>query len=149
VDKASSGLKSPRRNRPKFKEKSDMVSVKECLIGLAVVAALALAPPRAVGGDGCRLFAEVSVEAIKAGSMAVCVRTGHPVACAIAAAADDVATSGLAKEGLTAGCEWAVEKVGTAVRIRVKADARKAAEIDRTKKALQTSKDVKWRERAP
>jgi hypothetical protein len=115
------------------------------LVGVALV----LPSAEALAGDGCSLFAEVSVEAVKAGSLQACVRTGHPVACAIAAAARDTATSGVAKNGLEAGCSWVVEKVDNLIRIRVTADAKKTVEIGKTKDELTKSKDVRWRERGP
>ncbi len=112
--------------------------------------ALALAPECAAG-DGCTLFAEVSVESVKQGSLQACVRTGNPVACVIAAAAQDVATAALARKGVTAGCEWAVEKVDNLPSaFRVQADAKEAP--PRTRKAqdaLEKSKDVRFKARAP
>ncbi len=75
------------------------------------------------------------------------MRTGNPVACEIAAAAQDVATAALARKGVTAGCEWVVEKVDNAIRIRVQADAKGAAEARKAQDALEKSKDVRFKAR--
>jgi hypothetical protein len=131
------------------KEEGKMTARSLWLPAIVVGGALFLAGAKSRASEGCSLFAEVSVEAVKQGSLQVCVRTGHPVACAIAAASRDTATSGVAKKGVTAGCDWLVEKVGKFIRIRVKAGAMKAAEVGKTKDALKKSKDIRWRERGP
>jgi hypothetical protein len=121
--------------------------MKRVVVPLAVVVALLTANSGQVrASDECRLFAEVSVAAIKSGSMVVCLRSASPVACAVAAASRDAATSGVAKKGLSAGCDWAVERVGRLVRIRITG---RRKEAEKAKEELSRAKELRWRERAP
>jgi len=113
---------------------------------LAVGALVAVPPPPAVADDKCSLVAEVTVAAVKSGSLQICTKTGHPVACAIAAAANSVAgeaAASVAKKGVEAGCEWAVEKIGNAIRVKVDAPKKNEKQLNQTKDELQKSKDLK------
>ena len=117
---------------------------------LMLVATFTAAAP-AYGGDGCTLVAEITVEGIQQGSLAVCLQTGHPVACAIASACEALSKSPaakpLAKKGVEAGCNFVVTKLGDKLEIHVEASPDKSSDVQKTEKALDTIKDIRWRER--
>jgi hypothetical protein len=116
--------------------------VRGSITVLAVAFVLANGPTAQAGG-GCELFGEIAVEAVKAKATEACVVTKHPVACAVAAALNTAAGDGLAKKGTTAGCEWAVEKVGDLLKVTIKADAKHAAEAKKAEVELKKAKGYK------
>jgi hypothetical protein len=106
----------------------------------AVVVALA-GGPAAKGGDGCQLFGEIAVEAVKARATQVCVVSGHPVACAIAAALNTAAGDGIAKHLVTESCDWTVERVGNVLKVTIKADDKHAETAKKAQEELKKAKE--------
>lgn len=109
----------------------------------AMVLAL-LVPAVAAADDGCRLVAAISVEGVKQGAFYKCVTTGDPLACSVAYAAHDAATSGIAKAGVTAGCRWTVTRVGETVTIAIESGKEAAFQMRRTYDALNTAEGIRW-----
>lgn len=105
-------------------------------------AAVILATPvlaRAQASDRCRVFAELSVELAARGAFLVCLRTGNPLACAIAGASQSVATKGVAKQGVASGCEWLMQKLGDSLAVRIDAPASSEPTV---REAVRTLKAV-------
>ena len=118
---------------------------------LAVALLLMASPPVAqleasgkAASEGCKLVAELSVEAVKAGALAACMKNPHPVVCSVAAAGQDAATSGLAKEGVAAGCTWTVKKAGPKIRLTIESAKKSADEMERVYRALNTVEGIRW-----
>ena len=118
-------------------------------VSLLALACLLSSPWTARGGEGCQIVGEIIVESVKAGAMAKCAVSADPLACAIAGAAQSVAATGVAKKGITKGCEWTVQKAGKVVRFIAKAKAGDTAKLKAAEKELGNINEVRWRERAP
>ncbi len=95
--------------------------------------------------EACKLVAEISVEAVRWGSMYECSLHGNAVACAIAAAANDVASGEVAKAGVEAGCNWTVKKIGDLIEITVESNRSAAEEMRRTERSLNAVDRLKVR----
>ncbi len=101
-------------------------------------------------GEGCKLVAEFSVKAVKAGAFRGC-RSGNPVACAVTAAAH--LTGDRAENGLAKGCEWFVELVNSdRFRITIKSTNKRYVRVSyeellRVQLGLKAKRDIerfKW-----
>ena len=109
---------------------------------VALVAAIANGPA-ARADDKCKVVAEITVEAVAKGSMAVCLRSAHPGVCAVATILNQSeAAKSLSKTLTEKGCEFLVEKVGNSFRVTMTG---KKADVDAAVKDLKASKDVKVR----
>lgn len=87
--------------------------------------------------DKCTVIAEISVELVAEGALAVCLRSGNPVACAIAGAGQDVATKEVAKEGVAAGCRWFVRRQGKSLIMKMEAEG------DNKKTVVEASEELR------
>src|SRR5262245_50328768 len=116
---------------------------------LAASLMIALSLLTATGGaradERCKLFAEISVDAVQKGSLRACVASRNPVVCAAAIAAE--ALESKAKRVVKAGCEIIVSKIGDKVHIEVTSDP---ARVEQMKKILEEfkakAKRLKWLE---
>jgi hypothetical protein len=122
--------------------------ISAIVLGVSLAAGLLTTMParEAQAGDGCKLVAEIGVETIRKGSLSACTRSGNPVVCAIALAAE--LAEDKAKRGVEAGCRWIVKKVGDKVRIEVTGEPAKAPEIREVYKEINVKvRDLKWIEK--
>lgn len=113
------------------------------LLTLTLVAGVVDAKPFIDGQEACSFVAEVTVLGAEHGAFAACLITRQPVACAIAAAAESVATQELVKEGITQACTWTVKRVGEKIRISVEAPADQAEEVHQTYKILRKANGLR------
>jgi hypothetical protein len=104
---------------------------------IALTLNLGLINTAATASDKCTVIAEISVELVAEGALAVCLRSGNPIACAIAGAGQDVATKEVAKEGVAAGCRWFVRRQGKTLIMKMEGEG------DNKKSVIEASEELR------
>jgi hypothetical protein len=110
------------------------------IIQLAVTLAAFIGGPARADNEKCTIFAEIAVEAVSRGSLAVCVRSAHPGVCSVATILNNsTAARELSKTLTSKGCEFLVEKVGGKFHVTITG---KKAEVDAAAAEFRKAKDL-------